>query len=338
MPSPRSLIQLVRRRLKNSAALPGPRSPRLQDMAIEDLLDAFTDLKQLRRTNPDQVLLKLGAFGAEALAILAHKTSSHRIAWEGAGQKDYKVFSDVGDHASWSRAVNTSLFIEDVATFGTIFQQFATRVIDDRGKLRVEGLTADQIDMSVYTTVMSFAVLVDIYQPSRGLGGTFFEMIVGPLISLLTGRIETGDVVLPVPGREETETVKVDLTFHDPQGGVSLAVPTKISTRERISQAFVHARILETARPGSYRNILCVVNENNAFTYKGRSRGTPSNVYLRDTLVPGTIALYQRYVASLDGFYYLDPPEQYLAGQRAGLPPVKRFSSLLLGDLEKLLA
>src|SRR6266487_6905250 len=138
MPSPRSLIQLVRRRLKNSAALPGPRSPRLQDMAIEDLLHAFTDLKQLRRTNTDQVLLKLGAFGAEALAILAHKTSSHRIAWEGAGQKDYKVFSDVGDHASWSRAVNTSLFIEDVATFGTIFQQFATRVIDDRGKLRVE--------------------------------------------------------------------------------------------------------------------------------------------------------------------------------------------------------
>ena len=81
--------------------------------------------------------------------------------------------------------------------------------------------------MPVYTTVMSFAVLVDLYNPSRGMGGTFFEMIVGPLISLLTGRTETGDVRLPVPGQAD-EVIKVDLTFHDPEGGRSLAVPTKI--------------------------------------------------------------------------------------------------------------
>ena len=306
-------------------------------MYLEDLLNRFDALKRGRRTRPGETLRELGHFSTQALELLGTRASPHGIAWQGPGDKTYSVYSDRADDAPWSRAVNDGLFIGDPDEFSVGFRRLADRAEAARGALTIEEFTTQDLDRLVYTAAMSFAVATDLYNPSRGLGGTYFEMIVGPVISLLTNRVETGDVELPVPGGYGNETVKVDLTFHDPAGGVSLAVPTKISTRERISQAFVHARILETARPGGYRTVLCVINENNAFITKG-ARRSRETIYLRDTLVPKTIALYQRYVAKLDGLYYLDPPQQYLSGTHAGLPPVNAFGHLLTGDLNRLLS
>jgi hypothetical protein len=280
--------------------------------------------------------MKIGQVASMALEELNTNASAYSIGWEGGGNKSYNVFSISPDVTTWSRAVNTALFVDDSRKFQELFREFADRVISNRGQLTVDGITSEDIDIILYTIVISFAVVTDLYNLGRGMSGTFFEIMTGAVLSLLTGRQETGDVILPVPGTIEREVIKVDLTFHDPGGGVSLAVPTKISTRERISQAFVHARILNTARPGGYRHILCIVNENNAFNYQGQPK-TIRTVYLRDTLVPKTIALYQRYVAELDGLYYLDPPAQYLAGTRAGLPPIQHFSTLLKGDLIELL-
>jgi len=305
-------------------------------MAINHLLDRFELLKNLRRSQPENVLVELGNFASAALSILRVQAIPHTISWEGAGDKRYKIFTDGSDNSHWSRAVNVDLFLDDPNRFDLAYARLVNQVVTDRGQLQLQGLTNAEINIPFYTAIMAFAVVMDLYSPSRGMQGTFFEMMVGPFISLLTDRVETGDVVLAVPGSEEPEVIKVDLTFDDPAGGVSLAVPTKISTRERISQAFVHARILETARPGRYRTALCVVNENNAYSYKGMPKG-PSSIYLRDTLVPRTIALYQRYVAKIDGLYYLDPPQQYIAKVNPALPPVKPFGMLALGDLTTLL-
>lgn len=302
-----------------------------------ELRAGFARLTRTRRTTPEQALIKIGRVASQALEELNTNATSHPIAWAGGGAKSYKVFSMAPDLTTWSRGINTALFIDDPRAFEDGFHQLANSIIANRGTLAIYGTPSESIDPVLYTTVLSFAAITDLYNLGRAVSGTFFEMVVGAVLSLLTGRPETGDVILPVPGSTEPEVIKVDLTFNGPADGVSLAVPTKISTRERISQAFVHARILDTARPGGYRHILCIVNENNAFNYTNEPR-TIQSLYLRDTLVPRTIALYQRYVAQLDGLYYLDPPQRYLTGEIAGLPPVKRFSALLLGDLVDLLA
>jgi hypothetical protein len=303
-------------------------------MSIEDLLMSFKSLLRRRRSHPAEVLLEVGALAAEAIVFLNRSASVAPIRWRGSGDKSYSVFVRLDDERRWTRPLNNDLFTRDHAVFGREFQRLATSIARNQSQLVVSDITPSEIDRSVYTAAMAFAATADLFNPSRQLGGTFFEMIVGPTIAMLTGRKETGDVSIGIPG-EEWETVKVDLTFHSADGP-SLAVPTKISTRERISQAFVHARILDAAFPGQYKTILCIVNETNAFHVEGEVKGIAS-LYLRETLVPGTIALYQKYVAGLDGLYYLDPPEPYLAGRHPGLPPVRPFSSLLLGDLRQLL-
>jgi hypothetical protein len=119
------------------------------------------------------------------------------------------------------------------------------------------------------------------------------------------------------------------------QSRVVLAVPTKLSTRERIVQAYAHQRILDQASPGRYRTILCACNENNMIAPKRKRTATTALV--SDTLVPWTIAVYQQYVARLEALYYLDPPQQYVDGRYQGLPPVRTFGQLLTGDARTLL-
>src|SRR5258707_442139 len=123
-------------------------------MAVNDLLDRFEALKNRRRTDPENVLLALGDFSRTALSILNESTISHPIAWEGAGQKSYKVFTDGSDISHWSRAVNVDLFLEDPDRFNSAYRNLADRVIADRGSLQVEGLTVADINIPLYTAVM----------------------------------------------------------------------------------------------------------------------------------------------------------------------------------------
>ena len=304
------------------------------------LIDHFEVLKTQRRTLlPDQVLSDVGSFAKEAHSVLLTLAEPHSVAWQGQGDKSYRVYTEIGHSRTWSRAVNEDLFIESHADFVNAWDAFEAACNDAADRLSLSGYPPYEVDRVLYTAVMSWAVGVDLFKPSRGLGGTYFEMLVGPVVSLLSGLPETGDVTIRLPDGLGTEVVKVDLTFHNEERGRSLAIPTKISTRERVSQPYVHARILEAAFPGRYATVLCVVNENNAF----HERGTPvalrsvHSLYLSDTLVPGTIALYQKYIAGLAGLYYLDPPYRYVNDTPAGFPNVGTLGEMLVEDLPGLL-
>ena len=109
-------------------------------------------------------------------------------------------------------------------------------------------------------------------------------------------------------------------------------IPTKISSRERISQAYVHQRILDADGSRAFRSVLCIANENNMAG--GRSLET---AYLKDTLVPDTIVQYEAFIAKLAGLYYLDPPAGYLPPPPL-FPSVRQFHTLLTADLPRLVA
>lgn len=90
--------------------------------------------------------------------------------------------------------------------------------------------------------------------------------------------------------------------MHDASGR-GLVVPAKITTRERIVQPFAHQRILDSAfGVGHYRSALACVSE----------MQRDEEVGANEICVPGTIRLYQEYLAPLSGIYYLDPPVRYL--------------------------
>jgi hypothetical protein len=123
--------------------------------------------------------------------------------------------------------------------------------------------------------------------------------------------------------------------FGEEDAGPVLVVPTKLSTRERIVQAYAHQRILDEAKQGKYHTILCACNENN-LTKPPREAKRLANVGVTDTLVPKTIVLYELYVAKLAGIYYLDPPPSYLRPTWPHFPHVATYGTLLTAELADL--
>ncbi len=306
-------------------------------MPITRLLAEFENLKRSRRTAPVDMLQTIGEFSAGSLKLLRKHSTARPFAWTGKGTKRYSIFIPDGLGSRISRAVNLDHFIFEPDEFAVRWSELVKAVAGSQAKGQLLCINATAVNSLCYSAVMSWAAAVDLFKPSHGLAGAYFEILTGALIGNLSGREVGSEIRLPVPGGYEK--IKVDLTFQANDERACLVVPTKISTRERISQAYVHARILETARPGDYRTIICVVNETNIVNdvkikemngqYPGRA--------LKETLVPGTIVLYQKYIAQLEGMYYLDPPASYLAGNYPGMPPVRSYGHLLTEDLPYLL-
>lgn len=308
---------------------------------MQDLNRTFQTLRRSRRGDPEEFLRRAGEFAVGALELLGENCDRRGIEFRGAGTKRYEVFVPSGTRRPFSRPLNTKLFQPDPQEFQRSWENFtgALRRGRDAGTSLLDGVAGEDVDRTFYTAVIGYAAAVDLYKSGdKSTPGTFFEMIVGPSVSLLTGYEEEGHIGLSVPTGGE-EKVTTDLSFHAEEAPVVLALATKITTRERIQQAFVHQRILDTARPGGYRSALCICSENNVAAPPGieADERTYDLCWVNDTLVPGTIALYQNYLSPLEGLYYVDPPEQYLAGYYEGLPPVRRFSSLLTEDLPRLI-
>jgi hypothetical protein len=304
-------------------------------MDFAAIAKTFQDLKTTRRNEPLGVLHDVGVLAASCLTVLSRQCEFEPIAFLGTGDKKYSVASQSRGSISFSRPLNDELFVRDPVEFSDIWATFLRALVNSRGKFRLGGIAGDDCVRACYTAVMSYASCIDIHRPGdRGTPGVMLEMTVGPTLSTLLDTTEAGAVRIEIEGTGEFETVPVDLTF--PRNDrLTLVVPTKISTRERISQAFVHQRILEAARPGKYATVLVIGNETNVMFPKGISHAEriPAIAQVKETLVPNTIALYAKYVAHIVGMYYLDPPLRYLSGDCPGVPNVRRLDVLFAEDL-----
>jgi hypothetical protein len=300
---------------------------------IEDILSEFQVVKRLRRLGPKASLEAAANVAVAALAELETKAERHEIQWKGAGTKKYDVFAIPGDDTVFSRGVNQSLFLSDPVAFTRKWQRFMRAMDRSAGSNRLTGIKGPDVDCLFYTSVVGFGAAVDLFSAgNRGGTGTFFECLVGPSVGWLTQREEESAVLVPFPETTKSMRVPTDLSFPPAEpGGSTLVIPTKISTRERISQAYVHQRILDSDEGRTFRSALCVANENNM-----AGKRSVKTAYLKDTLVPGTIIQYEAFIAKLAGLYYLDPPAGYLPPPEL-FPPVKQFHELLTRDLPGLL-
>lgn len=264
------------------------------------------------------------------------------------GIKNYTVLQDQSsrsrpflkqlmlDHSSFDKAWDS--LIKSADTEKHLFQvseEFATTVL--------------------YSSVMAFALCYDLWKPkSRKTPGTFLEVVIGSVLSLLAPRpiAERGKFIKLPRNRElvdlpESEllvkdeidvssegndeevdlvgSVSTDIVFEFKNGNETrgIVIPAKITTRERIVQPFAHQRILDSAfGVGRYISVLVCVSETQRDDNNGR---------VNEICVPGTISLFQRYLANLRGIYYLDPPQRYLALSSSGVIEVHSVGSLLTG-------
>jgi hypothetical protein len=181
------------------------------------------------------------------------------------------------------------------------------------------------MDSILYTAAIAFAACYDLYSPkSRKTPGTFFEVLIGTILTVVSGLPRSKQISLP----DTKYKVTTDIVLQGSNGKPSLVIATKITTRERIGQPWMHQRILDEAfGRGKYKSILVAVSE----LQRDEEQG------VNEICVPGQVALFQKYLSQMYGLYYLDPPAAYCTKEIVELLPVGPLSLLFGEVLVKLL-
>lgn len=231
--------------------------------------------------------------------------------------KNYFLYSQA---TGISRPINSSIYINDVHSFSSLWEVFNNNL-----RRKQFSLTPEQINAVIYTSVMSFSCCYDIWKnSSRKTPGTYFEVILGSFLSeYLTGFTRKKFISLPAG----LDKVSTDISFDN--GFRGLVFAAKITTRERIVQPYAHQRILDSVFGfGRYKSILMCVSE---------TQRDDIRIRVNEICVPGTIRLFQAHLSSLSGIYYLDPPIRYLQNDIRSLVSVGDYGQFFYNDLPQLL-
>lgn len=260
-----------------------------------------------------------GVVGAFSLDLLLDSATMREVPAPRSGKSYFIWERKSGQQRLLSRPCRADMFLLDVGEFSRLWKAMVNS-IDSRTFAIVHPLLNDLC----YTCALAFACMIDLYYPaSRKTPGTFFELLIGTLIGAASALPRTKQIRVP----DEKVHVPTDIVIQTPNGLPDLVIPTKITTRERIVQAFVHQRILDVIfGTGKYRSVLFCVSE----TQREGERA------INDICVPEQVYLFQRYVAPLNALYYFDPPAAYVNGPFIDLLPVRTPADFFGGDLARL--
>lgn len=153
-----------------------------------------------------------------------------------------------------------------------------------------------------YTVAAAYCVAIDLFDRGNKKGpASYFEYYIGHLYAVEIGTNPRTAVTFEVSGKQVRMTM--DLLFV-PRDGNKVHVPVKISTRERVVQAWAHQRILDTAYGrGQFKGLLTVFSE------------TKLDLQKREVIeicVPDQWLAYQTHLAIMDRIYYFDVPKRYI--------------------------
>lgn len=246
-------------------------------------------------------------------------SNQEKIDLLGPSSKQYTLYLDKD---IFSRPFIKEMFISSVDEFRSEWSNILSNIDTEN---HIIDYNKSLIDRTLYTTIMAFSLGYDLFKnSSRKTPGTYYEVILGSILSLLLPEYERKKHI-KIP--ESDESLSTDIVFEGKEK-VKLVIPAKITTRERVVQPYAHQRILNSVfGEGEYKSILVCVSE----TQREQEKK------INDICVPGTIALFQKHLAALSGIYYLDPPSRYLEKNVCDLVPVKKLSELFCGDLPLLL-
>jgi hypothetical protein len=183
------------------------------------------------------------------------------------------------------------------------FQCDATFVGSEWDRWRSGQIRPTEFAKAVYTVALAPCLAMELFDRQNKKGpATYFERLIGHLFAKELGRPPKKRATLQVHG--ETVRLTMDFLFDD-SGGPRVHLPVKMSTRERVVQAWAHQRILDGAYgDGSYKGVMVIFSET-----KLDSRSHQ----VVEICVPDQWLVYQTLLAEIDRIYYFDPPARYVA-------------------------
>lgn len=216
-----------------------------------------------------------------------------------------------------SRPVNLGLYVDEEQEFERLLQAFRNGF---------EGSSPDHIVRTTYSIAFSIFGAHEIHGVGRKTSATFFEILIGHIVSRAIGVPPRKKVVIPESGA----FLPTDYVFDPGKNRRKLHLPIKTSTRERAVQAWVHQLVLERIfGSDEYLGVFVVGSET--------KRNTKSGAVI-EICVPGQFQMFQSRVTKMTRVYYLDPPKPYLDLATAHPRVDVRPFGEALADLPQLLA
>lgn len=216
-------------------------------------------------------------------------TNAHRVELisrvRGKSYISYKIQKIV------ARPANVDYFIGDLDTFLELWEQW------DSGRLHDFDL-----HRLLYTTALSPCLAMELFDRQNKKGpATYFECLIGHIFSHHLNSQPRKNATLNVDGRELRLTM--DFLFPESEHRKNIHLPVKMSTRERVVQAWSHQRLLDSAYgEGAYVGIMVLFSET-----KLDSR----SLEVVEICVPDQWLVYQRHLSKMTRIYYFDLPDRY---------------------------
>ena len=183
---------------------------------------------------------------------------------------------------------------------------------------------ASEFDRLAYTVALAPCLAMELLNRNdKKRPATYFEHMIGHIFARTLRLEPTRHATLSVLDREVRMTM--DFLFETANGVPNIHLPVKMSTRERIVQAWAHQRILDTAfGSGQYRGMMVIFSET-----KLDSR-THDVV---EICVPDQWLIYQTMLAKVDCIYYFDMPVRYgeLTDAHPATMRIKPVRDLIVG-------
>jgi hypothetical protein len=206
-----------------------------------------------------------------------------------------------------ARPVNEALFLRDLDGFHRLWQEWLDESITGEGFARL-----------TYTAALAPCLAMELFDRQNKKGpATYFECYIGHLFAKALEVNPTKKARLPIHGRDVLMTMDFLIDVGD--GHRKVHLPVKMSTRERVVQAWAHQRMLESAYgDAAYRGIMVLFSET-----KLDSR----SLEVVEICVPDQWLAYQSLLAKMDRIYYFDLPTRYrsLTDQYPDLITIKPF-------------
>ncbi len=204
--------------------------------------------------------------------------------------KQYISYALKTDPLKLSRPINRALFNPDLASIEAAWNSWGAA----GSQLVIGSLT--------YTMAIAYCAASELFDRNNKKGpATYFELLIGHLFARELGVNPTKKVALPVSGRAVRLTM--DFLFNPAGGRPHIHLPVKMSTRERVVQAWAHQRLLDAAYGhAAYRAILVVFSE---------TKLNLQNHEVVEICVPDQWLAYQTHLATMDRIYYFDVPTRY---------------------------
>ena len=245
----------------------------------------------LRATGVDTALADAAL---QSFGFLTTTATAQTLATKLAG-RTYFAYEHKG---KLSRAINADQFI----TNKTDFLNASAGVFSAKGP---KSLGADGATRAIYTLAMSFCAAIDLLKSGdKKSPATYFEILIGHLIGARIGVSPTTAIDVLNLDTKLTQ-LPTDLIFDPGKGRTKFHVPVKLSTRERVIQAWAHQRVLDGVYGARRFSGLLVVMSETLLTQKTK--------VVTEVCLPDQWRIYQMFIAWLARVYYLDIPVGYMS-------------------------